>query len=138
MAIIVGDYQNHHFAGVDALWNRCLPDCSLGNTAEETTLGKLGGQPQVFLVATEGRVVIGTVMAGYDGHIGRLYPLAVDLHYRWHRVATRLVQEAEARLRSLGCTHVNLPIRGSNADLSEFYASLGYAIEDCTRMTKSL
>ncbi len=37
---------------------------------------KLRVQPELFLVAAEGDRVVGSVMAGYDGHRGWLYYLA--------------------------------------------------------------
>lgn len=37
---------------------------------------KLSVQPELFLVAVDERTIIGSVMAGYDGHRGWLYYLA--------------------------------------------------------------
>ena len=53
-------------------------------------------------------------MAGYDGHRGWLYALAVDPDQRRRGIAKALVDEAITRLRALGCTKVNLQVRAGN------------------------
>ena len=37
---------------------------------------KLSVQPELFLVAVDDRTIVGTVMAGYDGHRGWLHKVA--------------------------------------------------------------
>lgn len=75
-------------------------------------------------------------MAGYDGHRGWLYAVAVVDSYRRRGIGTALVQEAEARLGALGCGKINLQIRSTNADVKAFYDRLGYGTEDRISMGK--
>ena len=77
-------------------------------------------------------------MAGYDGHRGWLYALAVMPSQRRKGVATALVREAERRLENLGCGKVNFQVRSSNSDVVDFYKRLGYEIEDRISMGRRL
>lgn len=87
---------------------------------------KLSVQPELFLVATREERVCGSVMAGYDGHRGWLYYLAVDPADRGTGIGRRLVREAEERLAALGCPKVQLMVRPENARARGFYEALGY------------
>lgn len=87
---------------------------------------KLQVQPELFLVATDGDVLIGTVMAGYDGHRGWLYYLASLPDRRGEGIARELVAEAESRLLAMGCPKVQLMVRPENEAARGLYAALGY------------
>ena len=47
-------------------------------------------------------------MAGYDGHRGWIYYLAVKRDYQRQGIATKIVREAENRLLEMGCPKVDL------------------------------
>jgi ribosomal protein S18 acetylase RimI-like enzyme len=49
-----------------------------------------------------------------------------------------LMAEAEGRLRPLGCPKINLQVRAANAGVAEFYARLGYCVEDRVSFGKRL
>ena len=87
---------------------------------------KLRVQPELFLVATDDDVLIGTVMAGYDGHRGWLYYLASLPDRRGEGIARALVAEAESRLLAMGCPKVQLMVRPENEAARGLYAALGY------------
>lgn len=87
---------------------------------------KMAVQPELFLVAEDGDAVIGSVMAGYDGHRGWLYYLAVADSHRGRGVARALVAEAERLLREMGCPKVQLMVREGNERVLGFYDALGY------------
>jgi ribosomal protein S18 acetylase RimI-like enzyme len=91
---------------------------------------KLAVQPELFIVALDGVEVVGSIIAGYDGHRGWLYMLAVSNSHRRRHIGSALVQEAEARLAAMGCQKINLQVRTSNAAVAEFYKKLGYVIEE--------
>ena len=82
--------------------------------------------------------VVGTVMAGYDGHRGWLYSVAVSPAHRKRGAGRQLVAHAEQALASLGCLKINLQLLQSNAAVAEFYASMGYAVEPRVSMGKLL
>jgi hypothetical protein len=68
-------------------------------------------------------------MAGHDGHRGWLYYVAVPPGRRGTGLGRRIVDHAEAWLKSLGVRKVNLMIRESNLGARGFYARLGYDVE---------
>jgi ribosomal protein S18 acetylase RimI-like enzyme len=75
-------------------------------------------------------------MAGYDGHRGWIYSVAVTPEQRKLGIGSRLVRHAEEALLSKGCTKINLQIMESNETVAAFYASLGYSVEKCISMGK--
>lgn len=99
---------------------------------------KLRVQPELFLVALDDQRVIGTVMAGYDGHRGWLSYLAVDTAARRLGVGRALVAEAERRLADMGCPKVQLLVRPENAAARGFYDALGYESFDTWATGKRL
>jgi ribosomal protein S18 acetylase RimI-like enzyme len=87
---------------------------------------KLSVQPELFFVAVDGHDVVGTVMAGYDGHRGWLYYLATAPRHRGEGIARALVTAAEEALLELGCPKVQLMVRPENEDVLGLYDALGY------------
>ena len=123
---------------VVALWKTVL-----GYTAAHSEPGlsidrKLAVHDGLFFVAEAYGAVVGTVMAGYDGHRGWLYSVAVDPSQRQRGLGAALVRHAEQALAARGCLKINLQIVGGNERVSAFYASLGYAIEPRISMGKKL
>lgn len=92
----------------------------------------------LFFVALTGGVVVGTVMAGYDGHRGWLYCVAVAPEQRNLQVGLALVRHAESALGARGCLKINLQITAGNEAVSDFYARLGYRVEQRVSMGKIL
>jgi ribosomal protein S18 acetylase RimI-like enzyme len=85
--------------------------------------------PELLLVAAAGDEIVGSVMAGYDGHRGWLYYLASAPERRGEGIARDLVAEAGARLEALGCPKVMLMVRADNEPVLAFYDKLGYQRE---------
>lgn len=131
-------FEADYFEGVDALWARVFPDDPSYNRAAVAVPEKMRVQPELFLLALDGQNVVGTVMAGYDGHRGWLYSVAVDPDARRGGVGSALVWEAEARLAARGCGKINLQIRAGNEAVTVFYAALGYDVEPRISMGKRL
>ena len=134
----IESYRDEHFDGVHALWAEAFPNDAPHNRAEVAIPAKLAVQPELLLVALDAGEVVGTTMAGYDGHRGWLYTVAVRPSHRRAGIATMLVREAERRLAQLGCAKVNLQIRAENAAVAAFYRKLGYEVEDRVSMGKRL
>lgn len=123
-------YEPSDFDDVKTLWEEAFPNDPPWNRAETAIPAKLAFQPDLFLVALEGGAVIGSVMAGYDGHRGWLYSVAVRQACKRGGVGTALVREAERALHALGCEKINLQIRAANEAVVQFYRALGYAVEE--------
>ena len=91
-----------------------------------------------FVAADDTDSVVGTVIAGYDGHRGWIYSLAVDPSQQRRGIGSALVKQAEVALERLGCPKLNLQVRSDNASVIKFYQSLGYDTEDRISMGKLL
>jgi ribosomal protein S18 acetylase RimI-like enzyme len=134
----VRKYRDGDAPGVRSLWREAFPDEPPHNAPEFIIPQKLAFQPELFFVADAGGKLVGTIMAGYDGHRGWLYTVAVDPGYRRRGVGTALVRRAEAALAALGCTKVNLQVRSSNAAVVRFYERAGYVVEERVSMGRRL
>ena len=99
---------------------------------------KLAMHDSLFFVAVMAGEVVGTVMAGYDGHRGWLYSVAVSPGHRKLGAGRQLVAHAEQALTRLGCLKINLQLLQSNAAVAAFYASMGYVVEPRVNMGKLL
>lgn len=99
---------------------------------------KLRVQPELFLVAQDGTEVVGSVMAGFDGHRGWIYYLAVAASHQRLSLGRALMQQAEKSLVELGCPKVNLMVRSTNEAVIGFYRRLGYEQDDVVSMGKRL
>ena len=82
----------------------------------------------LIFVAAEGGGIVGAAIAGYDGHRGWLYSVAVDEPWRRKRVGSALIRHAVDVLRGLGCIKINLQVRSTNAAVVGFYQSLGFEV----------
>ena len=100
---------------------------------------KLSVQPELFLVVEgDAGAVIGTAMAGYDGHRGWVNYLAVDEVHRGSGLGAGLMAEAERLLAERGCPKLNLQVRSSNAGVIEWYRTLGYEPDNAVSLGKRL
>jgi ribosomal protein S18 acetylase RimI-like enzyme len=124
--------------GVVALWAEAFPGEPSYNQADAMIDRKLRVQPEMFLVSIRHGVVVGTVMAGYDGVRGWIHRLAVARAARRRGIATALLRAAEDCLASAGCPKVNLQVRARNAEVVAFYEAAGYRVEDNISMARHI
>ena len=89
-------------------------------------------------MAVNEQTVVGTVMAGYDGHRGWIYSIAVLSIHRKKGIGLALLTFAEKKLSSLGCMKINLQIMEGNDEVQGFYQANGYLIEKRISMGKRL
>lgn len=127
---------------VVALWQEAFPEYRDATRPQRnpylSIANKLATQPELFFVAVAGERIVGTVMAGYDGHRGWLYSLAVDGSLRRHGIGTRLVAHVERALTECGCPKLNLQVLSAKADVRAFYESLGYRADAVISLGKRL
>ena len=120
-----------------SLWRACGLVVPWNDPAKDIRR-KLRVQREMFLVGWRGSRLVATVMAGYEGHRGWINYLTVAPDYRRHGLGRRLMEEAEALLRGLGCAKINLQVRSSNAAVVESYQRLGFSVDDVVSMGKRL
>ncbi|HVW26320.1 MAG TPA: GNAT family acetyltransferase [Polyangiaceae bacterium] len=141
MTLQVRAFREGDRAAVIDLWSDAFPEEPHHNVSSEMIDmidRKLRVQAELFLVAELDGVVVGAVMAGFDGVRGWLHRLAVRTGSRRNGVGTALVRSAESVLHALGCPKVNLQVRSSNAEVVAFYRAVGYAIEDRVSLGRRL
>jgi len=118
-------YETRDEAAVVALWQECGLTRPW-NDPRRDIARKLTEQPELFLVGIHEDKVVATAMAGFDGHRGWVYYLAVAPGMRRKSFGRMLMREAERLLVERGCPKLNLQIRSSNLDAVAFYRALGY------------
>jgi ribosomal protein S18 acetylase RimI-like enzyme len=99
---------------------------------------KIAAGDGLFFAAVEGKIVVGTVMAGYDGHRGWIYSITVCPRHRKNGIGSAMLSFAEKKLSSLGCMKINLQIMDGNDAVEQFYHANGYSVEKRISMGKRL
>lgn len=120
-----------------ALWETCGLTQPWNDPRADITR-KLTTQPELFLVMSDGTAIVASVMAGYDGHRGWMYYLAIAPSHRDQGLGRALVTEVEHRLEQLGCPKAQLMVRTNNNEAIGFYAALGYEINEVSVLGKRL
>ena len=135
----IGPYRDRpHRAQVIELWQAAFGYDTAHNLPSLAIDKKLAVNDGLFFVATDKKTVIGTILAGYDGHRGWLYSVAVHTDYRRHGLGSSLVRHAEQALTALGCMKINLQITSGNEAVAGFYEALGYGVEARISMGKKI
>ena len=135
--VTIREFRLEDERSVVALWQECDLIRSWNDPGKDIARkGRV--RPDLFLVGVLDGAIVATVMAGYDGHRGRINYLAVTPTMRRQGHGRALMQDAERRLRDTGCPKINLQIRSANAAVVAFYRALGYAEDAVVSMGKRL
>lgn len=112
-----------------ALWQSVFPDDPPHNEPSSILKAKLKVDDLIYIVEQDDNL-LGACMAGYDGHRGWLYAVAVNPDYRRQGIGQELIKFTLSELAKFGCIKVNLQIRSTNSAVAAFYESLGFEAED--------
>ncbi|WP_116091391.1 GNAT family acetyltransferase [Sphingomonas crusticola] len=113
-------------AGVSHPWNDAHADIAAALACPTGTI----------LAARAAGRIVATVMAGYDGHRGWLYYVAVANSHRGTGLGRAIVTAAEDWLRGQGAHVIRLMVRRSNEQAVGFYEALGFEAGDLIVMGK--
>jgi len=139
MSITITPYNNQlHRDQVIALWEKVFAYETAHNRPNLVIDKKLAVDDDLFFVALADNKVVGTAMAGYDGHRGWIYSVAVSPAHRREGVGSQLVSHAERELIAKGSVKINLQIMHGNESVTAFYASLGFSVEKRISMGKPI
>ncbi|MEM6486000.1 MAG: GNAT family acetyltransferase [Pseudomonadota bacterium] len=122
---------------VTRLWN----DCNLTrpwNDPNKDIDRKLNYQPELFFVAEVNDELVGTAMAGYDGHRGSVFYLAISPAHQGRSFGRTLMTHVEAALEALGCPKLNVMVRSDNETALGFYDRLSYTNDDVECVAKRM
>jgi ribosomal protein S18 acetylase RimI-like enzyme len=134
---VIRQYQPQDREALVALWSLCGLTRPWNDPYRDIDR-KLAQDAAGLLVLVADGELAGSVMAGYDGHRGWVNYLAVHPGHQGQGLGKALMNEAERRLRGLGCPKVSLQIRTSNEGVVAFYRHLGYSVDDVVSMGRRL
>jgi ribosomal protein S18 acetylase RimI-like enzyme len=107
-----------------SLWRAAAQPTTTDNAE---ALGLLVAEdPEALLVAQADDVVVGTLIAAWNGWRGSFNRLVVDPAHRRKGIAAALVREGERSLRGRGAARLYAVVEGDSAVAMEFWAAIGY------------
>ena len=122
---------------VAKLWRVCGLVRPWNDPLRDIESARANASSDIFVaVSEEGGGIAGSVMAGYEGHRGWVYYVAVAQEHRSQGLGERLMRHAEAWLASAGAPKVMLMIREENEAVRRFYEAIGYEVEERTVMSR--
>ena len=124
-ALSIASIEDRDIPEVIALWRRCGsarpwndPEADIARARRDTN--------STVLLARDDGAGVASVLVGHDGHRGWVYYVTVDPDHRFKGYGRAIMDAAEAWLRAKGIEKMQLMVRGDNAQVHAFYASLGY------------
>ncbi|MBX2848457.1 MAG: GNAT family acetyltransferase [Acidiferrobacterales bacterium] len=124
-------------ATVIRLWDSCDLLRSWNDPNEDIDR-KIQFQPNLFFVGEINSKIIASAMAGYDGHRGSAFYLAIDPDFQGQGLGRNLMQHIELVLAELGCPKLNILVRSDNSSVLDFYQRQGYPIDQVVSVGKRL
>lgn len=115
-------------AGITRPWKAPEADIALSLNTPLST---------IFLGKHEGQTVA-TVMAGFEGHRGWIYYLAVLPEFQSRGFGRMLYTHAENWLKEKGAPKIHILIRHDNRKVINFYEQLGFETSTSVLMGKVL
>jgi ribosomal protein S18 acetylase RimI-like enzyme len=121
------------------LWEEAAENSDRPLDAAEAVMALLGRDPEALILAEHDGVLIGSIIAGWDGWRYHLYRLAVRPGWRRQGAGSALLGQAEKRLRALGATRIDAMVLDGNDLGQDLWRANGYRQQDgWRRWVKSL
>lgn len=133
----IRQFDKKDIASVISLWKQCGLTRPWNNSQQDITR-KLKVQPELFVVGEVDGQVMASAMAGYDGHRGSVYYLAVSPDYQESGYGRKIMAWIEQTLLEMGCPKLNIVVRSSNKNVLRFYDALGYVTDDVISLGKRI
>ena len=138
----IRDFRPEDEAGLIEMWKQS-GICRSWNDPQRDIARKTENMQKtgfgLFLVVQESSgQIIGSVMAGYDGHRGSVNYLAVHPDAQKQGIGRALMAEVERWCEAEGCPTINLLGRTDNEAVEAFYASLGYGVDEVSGLSRRL
>ena len=135
--LVIGELRPEEIAETIALWTDAGLTRPWNDPRADIELA-LRSPSSTILVARRGGQLVGTAMAGSDGHRGWVYYLAVAKDCRGEGIGTAMMRAAERWLAAHDVPKVHLLVRATNTGVVDFYRQLGYEPSDTLMMTRWL
>ncbi len=118
---------------VVALWKRCGLVVPHNDPDRDIALWRASPNAEIFVgehkAGSGAERIVATVCVGHDGHRGYPYYVAADPDFQGRGLGRRMMRHAEKWLARLGVAKINLMVRDTNAEVRDFYLSIGYQEE---------
>ena len=111
------------------LWKKCKLIVPWNDPLKDINR-KLSIKDNLFIIGEINKNIIASAMAGYDGHRGYIYYLAVLPEYQKKGIGSSLLSIVEKKLLHLGCPKINLFVRNTNIKVKTFYKMNKYEMQD--------
>ncbi|MFE0702327.1 GNAT family N-acetyltransferase [Streptomyces sp. NPDC058872] len=112
-----------------AFWKESAEGTSVSDDVDGVTR-LVERDPGALLLALVDGVVVGSVIAGWDGWRASLYRLAVLPSHRRRGISSALLRTAEERFLALGGRRVDAMVLEANATGRALWEAAGYRRED--------
>ena len=113
-------------SGVLALWREADVEPSHTDDVDSVTR-LLVHDPKALIVADAAGLVVGSVIAAWDGWRGSIYRLAVAPSQRRRGLGGRLVLEAQRQLTDNGATRLQAIVVATDAQAAGFWRATGWS-----------
>jgi ribosomal protein S18 acetylase RimI-like enzyme len=130
-------YQVDDETAMIELWRECGLVVPWNNPLADIAR-KMADSPELFFTGRIDGKLVASCMAGYDGHRGWIYYLAVTRPQQRKGLAAQLVAHVEARMCELGCPKLELMVRDTNSEVIAFYQAIGFNLDPVRVLSKRL
>ena len=136
-SLCIDTYQDGDEAAIIRLWQECGLVVPWNNPLTDIAR-KVADSPQLFFTGRIDGKLEASCMAGYDGHRGWIYFLAVANSEQRKGFAAQIVAHVEAQLIELGCPKLELMVRDRNREVIAFYQAIGFNLDPVRVLSKRL
>ena len=112
------------------LWQSSAENASRPDDTAAAVEVLLERDPDALIVAADGALLVGSIIAGWTGWRAHLYRLAVRPDRRRQGIGTALLEAAETRLVALGATRLDAMVLDGNALGERIWRAAGYTRQD--------
>jgi len=119
------------------LWQQCKLTTAWNNPKRDIER-KIDDSSGLFFVGEIDHKIVASCMAGYDGHRGWIYYLAVKPDLQRQKLASEIMGYAEKALKEIGCPKIDLMVRKTKHSVISFYHKLGYKDDPVVVLSKRL
>ncbi len=120
-------------------WSTSAEDSHRPPDSREAIVAVIDKDPEALILAFDGDLLVGTIIAGWDGWRCHIYRLAVASSHRRQGLGRALISAAETRLRGSGATRVDAMVLDENDLGVAAWSASGYSRQDnWSRWVKAL
>lgn len=134
---VINEYNSDDETDLIGLWQECGLVVPWNNPRSDIAR-KMADSPELFFSGKIDGSLVASCMAGYDGHRGWIYFLAVAKSQQRNGLAAKLVAHVEAKLIDLGCPKLELMVRDTNREVIAFYEAIGFGLDPVRVLSKRL